>query len=263
MRFRITLRVDRERFGDLMPINYQYELSAWIYKVLAKSDAKYSAWLHDNGYSYTEAKAFKFFCFSQLQFHGFDILPQQERIKVVGDLVDWYVSFIPDKGTESFVKGLLGNNTIIIGDDKSKVAFKIINVEGLYPIRYYDKMTFEAISPVCMKRHLTDGKIEYLSPKDEGYKDLMLQNLISKYSAFYGKEYFSEYDDFVFEPDLSRVKSALITIKANTPEQTKVRGFKFRFTVKGDPKLMKFIYEGGVGSSNSIGFGFVKEVVNL
>ena len=263
MRFRITLRIDRNKFGDTMPINYQYELSALIYKVLAKSDAKYAAWLHDNGYTYTDARTFKFFCFSQLQFHGFEILQQDERIKVVGDLVDWYVSFIPEKGTETFVKGLFGNNTIIIGDAKSKVAFKIINVEGQYPIRYYDKMTFETMSPVCMKRMLSDGKTEYISPKENDYRDLVYQNLISKYTTFYGKEYFSEYEDFEFEPDLSRVKSSLITIKADTPQQTKVKGFKFRFTVKGDPKLMKFIYEGGLGMSNSIGFGFVKEIANL
>ncbi len=263
MRFRITLRIDREQFGDIMPINYQYELSAWIYKTLAKSDASYSTWLHDNGYTYTDAKVFKFFCFSQLHFYGFEILQQEERIKVVGDLVDWYVSFMPEKGTETFVKGLFGNNTIIIGDAKSKVAFKIINVEGQYPIRYYDKMTFETMSPVCMKRMMPDGRVKYISPKEDDYKDLVLQNLISKYTTFYGKEYYSEYNDFVFEPDLNRVKSSLITIKADTPQQTKVKGFKFRFTVTGDPKLMKFIYEGGLGMSNSIGFGFVKEIVNL
>lgn len=263
MRFGITLRIDRDKFGDEMPINYQYELSAWIYKTLARSDAEYSTWLHDNGYTYTDAKAFKFFCFSQLHFRRFEIMRQEGRIKVVDDLVDWYVSFMPEKGTETFVRGLFRNNTIIIGDAKSKVAFKIINVEGLCPIRYYDKMTFEAISPICMKRMLPDGKAEYISPKENDYKDLVYQNLISKYTTFYNKEYFSEYEDFEFEPDLSRVKSSLITIKADTPQQTKVKGFKFRFTVKCDPKLMKFIYEGGLGMSNSIGFGFVKEIANL
>ena len=262
MRFRILLKIERDKFGDILPINYQYELSAWIYNVLAKYDAEYAAWLHDNGYTYAETRMFKFFCFSQLIFHGFEI-SGGDRIKVKGDLVELYVSFMPEKGTETFVKGLFGHNTFTIGDTKSKVAFRIINVEGLYPIRYYDKMTFEAMSPICIKRYLPEHKFEYLSPEDADYKDFLLQNLISKYSAFYGKEYYSDYESFDFKVVGHKPKSSLRTIKANTPQQTKVRGYKFKFTVEGDPKLMKLIYEGGIGAENAMGFGFVKEIANL
>ena len=50
MRFKITLRVHKEVFGNQLPISYQYELSAWIYSVVAKSDNLYATWLHDNGF---------------------------------------------------------------------------------------------------------------------------------------------------------------------------------------------------------------------
>ena len=49
MRFRLVLEVDRAQ-GDLLPLNYQYEQSAVIYKILSRSDRDYSSWLHDNGF---------------------------------------------------------------------------------------------------------------------------------------------------------------------------------------------------------------------
>lgn len=47
MRFKMTFRIDRS-LGDCLPINYQYEQSAVIYKILSNADKAYSAWLHVN-----------------------------------------------------------------------------------------------------------------------------------------------------------------------------------------------------------------------
>jgi hypothetical protein len=35
----------------LLPVNYQYPLSAAIYKIIQQADEKYSAFLHDTDYS--------------------------------------------------------------------------------------------------------------------------------------------------------------------------------------------------------------------
>jgi CRISPR/Cas system endoribonuclease Cas6 (RAMP superfamily) len=42
MRFKITLNIDKRECGDKLPFNYQYECSAVIYKILSKSDSKFS-----------------------------------------------------------------------------------------------------------------------------------------------------------------------------------------------------------------------------
>jgi len=55
----------------------------------------------------------------------------------------------------------------------------------------------------------------------------------------------------------------LVKLKANTPEQTKVRGYMCRFRVKAPLELMKIMYEGGVGQECSQGFGCVKEIKAL
>lgn len=50
MRFNLCLSLlDRNR--NVLPVNYQYELSAWIYKVINHSDPAFADWLHNKGYS--------------------------------------------------------------------------------------------------------------------------------------------------------------------------------------------------------------------
>ena len=64
MQFKITLRcLDSE---PVLPVNYQYELSAWIYRVIRYADADYAEYLHRNGHRTPERKSFKLFCFSHL-----------------------------------------------------------------------------------------------------------------------------------------------------------------------------------------------------
>ena len=42
MRFKLTLDVNKKVFGNIIPINYQYEQSAAIYKILSKADVSFS-----------------------------------------------------------------------------------------------------------------------------------------------------------------------------------------------------------------------------
>ena len=48
MRFKLTIAFDFSIYGKALPANYQYELSGWVYHTLAKGDAAYSCWLHEN-----------------------------------------------------------------------------------------------------------------------------------------------------------------------------------------------------------------------
>ncbi len=66
MRFKISLNIDKHTFGNRLPFNYQYELSAVIYKILANADQAFAEWLHDNGFV-ADKKIFKLFSFSRLQ----------------------------------------------------------------------------------------------------------------------------------------------------------------------------------------------------
>ena len=49
MRFKLTLQVQPHALGRELPLNYSYECSAAIYRILSRSDENYSLWLHENG----------------------------------------------------------------------------------------------------------------------------------------------------------------------------------------------------------------------
>ena len=253
MRFKLNLRVKKNVYGNILPISYQYELSACIYKTIAKSNNLYADWLHNNGFT-NDNKRFKMFVFSNL-------FPQckaiGDRMCILSDTMFLYISFLPDKSTEEFVKGIFLDNLLTLGDEKSKVQFQVENIEAL-ATPAFSNYEFQTLSPVTVSIKRENGSVEYVSPEREDYGRLLTNNLKEKYLAFYGKE-FSGDDSYVFEL-LSPAKSRLITIKAHTPAMTKVKGYQYRFRLKADDKLIHIMCEAGLGEKNSTGFGVVEVI---
>jgi CRISPR-associated endoribonuclease Cas6 len=250
MRFKLNLRVNKGAHGNLLPISYQYELSACIYKIIAKSNDLYASWLHNNGFTNFN-KRFKMFTFSNLY-------PQckaiGDRMCILNDTMYLYLSFLPEKSTEEFVKGIFIDNQLTLGDSKSKVQFQIVNIEALTTPSLHI-CEFNTLSPVSVSTKRENGSIEYVSPEREGYDRMLINNLKEKYLAFHGKPFVGD-ESFEFNL-LSPAKSRLITIKANTSAMTKVKGYQYRFKLKADDKLMHIMYEAGIGEKNSTGFGMV------
>lgn len=77
MRFKLTLnRATKQR---MLPMDYQYYISAWIYKVIGKADKEFARFLHDKGYGGSESKLYKLFCFSRLNF-GKPVLWKEKKL---------------------------------------------------------------------------------------------------------------------------------------------------------------------------------------
>lgn len=257
MRFRLILTVDRRSFGDLLPINYQYEQSAVIYRILSKASEEYADWLHHNGFQLESGRPFKLFTFSRLKIDNRQILPRNERIRILSDSVEWQISFLPEKSTEKFIQGLFANQAFEIGDRQSTVRFMVKNIEVIPPPAYTHEMDFITMSPICLRMKCENGGSDYLSPVSPHASSAILTGLSRRYEVFYGKPYSGE-EAFDFSV-LNEPKSVLIKIKSDTPEQTKVRGYMCRFRMKAPLELMKIMYESGIGEECSQGFGCVKE----
>ncbi len=258
MRFKVTLDVDHHAFGDLLPINYQYEQSAVIYRILSSANEQYATWLHDNGFQLDSGKPFKLFTFSRLKINKRDILPQEERIRILSHTVEWQLSFLPERSTENFIQGLFANQVFEIGDRKSAVRFIVKNIEVLPAPVYTDSMTFSTMSPICISLRRENGKIDYIAPDSPEAVAAVRQNLLNKYEVFTGNKFPSDFDFSINV--LSKPKSTLITIKSGTPAQTHVRGYMCRFCVTAPSELMRLLYEAGVGEKGSLGFGMVQEI---
>ena len=118
-------------------------------------------------------------------------------------------------------------------------------------------MIFRVNSSICI-REKKGNRVEYLSPLDNHYEEGLLKGLLARYESFYGSPFMGDVSSFGFELLTHKPKSVLITIKADTPEQTRVRGYRYDFCLKAPMELVKIAYESGLGELCSQGFGFIE-----
>lgn len=261
MRFNLTLNIDKDK-GNRLPFNYQYELSAAIYRILEMSDSKFSDWLHNNGYN-LGGKRFKLFSFSNLRFGRYKIEINKDDgknsyINIDGDKAYLDICFWPERSTMEFINGLLQNGTLSVFNAHYRIDFKIVNIQREPTVTDFGSCKFKALSPICVKQHKGTDTV-FLCPTDPQYAKGILNGLKSRYRIATGNEIIMDDSDFSFEviPG-SKPKSKLITIKAEKESETRVRGYMFDFYMKAPAELMHFAYESGIGEECSQGFGYIK-----
>ena len=257
MRFRLVLEVNKQAFGNILPLNYQYEQSAVIYKILHSADKEFANWLHENGYQTATEKKFKLFTFSRFKINKRLVIAEDQRIQILSDTVEWQISFLPEKSTQSFIEGLFRRQTFEIGDKKSTVQFVVRSVEILPPPFYSEEMAFATLSPLCVKFRNDWGGIYYLSPTDVRTKYLLIKGLQDRYWAAYQKEIPCALEECKLEV-LNQPKSVLVTIKTGTSQQTRVRGYMTQFKLKAPVELLQLMYDSGAGNLCSQGFGCLR-----
>lgn len=251
MRFKLTLDIDKKTFGDRIPLNYQYAASALVYKILSNSGSDFSHWLHENGYS-DDKRRFKLFTFSRLYAQRYAI--EGVYMKILSNTVDWYISFLPERGTQEFVQGLFKKQLFELGDRVARIRFRVGNVEMLLAPAFAETMTFETLSPACIVRQEQDGSEKYIAPDHPEAAEIVKLNLLNKYKAFHGHDF--RMNGFPFRLTvLNKPKSSLVTIKQGTSQESKIRGYMCRFELTAPEELMKIMYDTGLGSKNSQGFG--------
>lgn len=261
MQFQIKFGLTGKR--QVLPLNYQYPLSSWIYKVLEKGDAELSAFLHREGYRLENGKTFKLFTFSQLRFPAktFRVIPRTDRLEIWAQQAWLTVAFQLPQPAEKFVLGLFNNQTVTIGDRISQVSLKVENIETKpEPEITGDNVCIRTLSPVVITRKNPEDKYEtYLSPNDEAYGKLLFHNLLDKHkivsNTFSGLDPFDENNGLKFECLTPRPKSRLQVIKAHSPKEVKVRGYLFDFRITAPAELIRTGINSGFGAMNAMGFG--------
>ena len=255
MRFKLTLQIQPEVMGRELPINYQYPLQAAIYHTLEKSDLGFSTWLHENGYQ-LNGKRFKLFTFSNLLVPQYGIDKQRERLIVKSDLVTLYITFLPEKSTQQFIQGLFQQQTIQLADYISGVQFMVREIQVMPPLDYHPNMTYRTLSPVCISLRNERGHMDYLSPTDPRYELGILTGLLDRYNTIHGHPFSGT--PHCHLQLLNEPKSALVRIKAGTPNETRVRGYRYQFKLDLPEELMQIAYESGLGEKGSMGFGMIE-----
>jgi CRISPR-associated endoribonuclease Cas6 len=255
---RIKLTLQKTGRASLLPINYNYEISAWIYKIIRGADTDYADFLHNQGYTLA-GKQFKFFTFSALHIPKRNIVG--DRIEILSEEISLLVSFWVEEASEKFIIGLFQNQALRLGDKISQVDFMVRQVESMAWTLPEDKVRFRMLSPLVVSRKNDRGLDDYLSPTEPDFEKLLLKNLLDKYMAA-GKPVPASWQDYAFGFRLltEQPKEKRIILKAHTPQQTKVKGYLFDFELVAPVALLEAGYLAGFGRYNAEGFGCVEVV---
>lgn len=262
MRLKLNLQTLHKQ--SLLPFNYQYPLSAAIYKIIQAADAEFAAFLHDKGYGEGH-KNFKLFTFSDIRT---SFIKNGDRMQLQTGEAELIVCFYVPQAAENFIKGLFINQHLEIADNKSRTVFQITQIESLPGENYKtgETMLLQPMSPLVVGKKNDRGHYDYRSPEDEDFTDCLIHNWIEKLIATSEaneqsiqtlKQEVSVKVRFFSYPPQSR----LITIKGGTDAETKIRGFtKFRLEVTAPPKMMELALGAGLGLHNAQGMGCVELV---
>ncbi|WP_313420013.1 CRISPR-associated endoribonuclease Cas6 [Sphingobacterium multivorum] len=275
MQFKITLKAIER--NSIIPINYQYPISAALYKIIAKGDEQYAEFLHGTGYG----RGFKFFTFSDINC-PFEI--KGDRVQLIKDEIFLYVCFHIPETMESFLKGLFASEKIDIADKKSKASFQVLSVESIpNPLLDYKEneivsKLLKPLSPIVAGIPNERGYDDYLSPDDPRFIENLIYNWRSKIADCYDGE---TADGALLMMEVKEVtdrkrsnvskkqqegrtetkgsirpKSRLVTIKADTKEETKIRGWiNFGLKVIAERRFVELLLNGGIGLYNAQGMG--------
>ncbi len=258
---RIRLTIEFTHVPQLLPLNYKYPVSSWIYRVLGTADSEFAHLLHENGYRTGEGKRFKFFTFS-------DFLVPKGLWKIRGDRmiigsksINLTLSFLLPEQTETFISGLFLNQQIKVGDAVSGIQGHISRVEVEAPPEWHDGWNrFSTRSPILVAKTTEYHPYpQYLEPVHEDYRHLLARNLMEKYNAFclQTNQQTGLINESAIDLKLTspKYRSSLQTIKANQENETKIKAYRYQFALKAPKEILSLAYYAGFGAENAQGFG--------
>ena len=260
MRFKLVLNILSR--NKILPINYQYALHSWIYKVIGRANAEFARFLHDEGYA-LGSKQFKLFTFSSLQGTPYEIFPQEGRILFKTDELSLKISFWMPQAAKHFIVGLFQRQQFSIGDRLHQVDFQVSRIEALPRPFFTDRMQYRLLTPVVLSNKVEGNRHkQYLDPASvPDYGRYFINNLLEKARAV--KLSIREPIGVVDYQDelagefrlIGKSKRKGIHIKQHQAGHTQVIGYLYNFELEAPVELQELGYYGGFGEENGMGFG--------
>lgn len=261
MRFKIKLENKSEN-GATIPINYQYPLSAAIYKILAKGDVNYAHFLHEEGYG----KGYKFFTFSDLKLK---YRREDDRFILLNPQVEFIICFHLPEASRTFVEGLFRSEEIVIADHESQTSFIVDSIIALEnPLKGYAanemiQVIVKPASALFVGYKKDSGNYEFLDPDHERFSESFINTWANKIAAAWDEK--TALDSILMvevEKYKQPFRSRLITIKAASDAETKIKGYlNFKLKLTAERRFIDLLLHAGAGLYGAQGMGCL-ELIN-
>ncbi len=223
-----------------LPINYQHILQSVLYRLMGNADMTD---LHDGGADYRGRK-YKLFTFG----------PLKGKYKVQNRQITFFdeVSFefrCVDKAVASKVAGGIVLYGISFGDNH----FSDIDVKSSDISINQDEIDIRMVSPITVYSTDEERKTHYYSPSMDEFAEAIGMNFARKYEAYTGT------------PPQEEVTVSCVAVGEKDKRLTRYKGFIIEgylgdYKLKGTPEALTFLYNTGLGSKNSQGFGMFERI---
>lgn len=239
MRIRLTFEFEGNM---LLPLNYNHIIQASILNWI--DDEEYQKYIHDIGYT-LEKRNYKLYVFSRME-GKFKIIKETKQIEFdSGCTLD--ISAIDEKLLMLIIQGTFKNNLRI---GRNKVTVKSIMKREFEPERIMRVRTKSPITVYSTVKENDQTKTLYYTPHQEEFYEKIRLNIMHKYESYFGNKY-----DGDFEIKLLNEKS--VKEKVIKYKNFVIKGYEGEFLIQGSSKIKELIYNTGLGSKNSQGFGMI------
>lgn len=228
----------------VLPYHYQEYIQAFLYRL---NDPEFGSFLHDVGYVHND-RVFKLFSFSRILEKPLKII-REKHLFVFPETISFMISTVENPMLEALLKSICQfHRAYYMG--RYQV---IITSVDLMPVSVSSDLVVRALSPVCIYSTATlpDGRKRtiYYAPQERDFSELLRQNAIKKFQAYYHKE---PLDDNLKVVSLGRTKEVVSYYKRFV-----IKGHLGRFRLTGSEELIKIVMEAGLGGKNSSGYGLI------
>lgn len=252
---RVELTLNRTTKQRMLPMDYQYYISAWIYNVIRQADKPFAEFLHDRGYG-DKNKPYKLFCFNRLNIGKPKLWSEKKLFEMQQDTATLQVSFYVHKAASNFIKGLFMAQEFYLGDRFNGIDFRVTQVTVLDEPKFESTMHYRLRTPWVVSLLKPDFKHPtYLKADDPEFIGCAEKHIVEKAKNIIGTA--------LSEADLSlkltsESKRSGFRIKPDTPQESRVVGNLFSFELCAPLEVHQLIWSAGVSEKSSSGFGWLE-----
>lgn len=241
---RLTIRFRPNNDYLILPINYEQVLQGFMYRSI--QDFELAHFFHDVGYVKGKRR-FKLFTFSRL-IGPYKLNLRQKEI-VFSDFITWHISSVFDPLIVDLARNYLSRGPFLLHDQPIQIEEAAIHS---LDISERDSYRINMISPLTVystyENRYGQKRTHFFQPTDYVFSDMVEKNFFNKYYAFFGVE---PSESLIIRPTNVTEKDKVIT----SFKKFRINAWNGTYEIKTSLNNLKFLYDTGIGSKNSQGFG--------
>lgn len=229
----------------ILPIAYNHILQSALFRLMA--DENDGTELHDKGFSYGN-REYKLFTFGWLE----------GRYRIVNKSIIFQDNVqIRFRSIDEELCHTIGENAVNRGVTLLENVYMNVNVQYSNPSIISDKVLVKMRSPICVYETQSNNKYtHYFTPIDLAFYQYVEENFERKYVAAYG------------ECEVGSIELLKVDVNSQDKYITRYKGTIIEayggiYQLRGNPQYIEFLYNVGLGSKNSQGFGMFDIIQSL